>query len=325
MMRVFPSGGGMPRSFRGGVVGILVPVILLGVLFAAVVRQGGEEAPTARPGAATIFVPSFERLPPVPSGHYELWSEHADGGGERLAAFTVSVGGALLDLAGEPVQEFPVSELPPSGSTIVLTVEAGADVAETRSGRVLLRGTLSTTDVMLVPALPSLEGRHAAILLAPTDPAAPDITGVWFAKSAKAKGRSGPGLALAPLRGGWAYGGLVETAAGTMLPTGLFADPIARDASAPFSGKGNGLPVPGEDFVRNPPEGVRFPLNLADGRTKVTVSLFPDFAVDATEPFLPLLATRIPYQQKTGEPFLLEAVSADAFPQGKGMFERRNP
>lgn len=315
----------MPKSFRGGALGVIVPLVVLGVLLAVVIRQVPKPAPQPSSAPTTVFVPSFERLLPAPGGHFELWTEHPDGSGERLAAFTTSVGGALLSIQGEPVQAFPVSELPDTGSTILLTVETGSDVAASRSGRVLLQGVLSTTDVTLEPVLPSLEGQHVAILASPTAPSAPDTAGIWFAKPTKVKGQPASGLTLPPLRGGWAYGGWVTTAVGTTLPTGLFTDPGKADQSAPFSGTSKGFQFPGEDFVRNPPEGVQFPLPLADGRTRVTVSLEPDFAPTSAEPFLPLLEARIPYQQKTGEPFVLEAVSAAMFPKGRGHFERRGP
>lgn len=272
----------------------------------------------------TLLVPAFERLPGSLGGHYELWVRRAEGGEERLAAFTALAGGELLALGGEPVQTFSVSDLPPVGSVLLLTVEQGSEPAIVRSDRVLLRGTLATTETALEPVLPPTEGEHAAMLLTPTDPKTPDTSGLWFAKPSKAKGQPlAPGLALAPLTSGWAYGGFVTTAAGTLLPLGTFRDPSGPDERAPFSGKRKGLKAPGEDFVTNPPEGVTFPLNLADGRTTVTVGLVPDFAPEAAEPFLPLLTARVPYQQKASTPFALEAVPEDTFPRGIGKFEQR--
>lgn len=316
MARVFTGGGWW---------GALIPFAILGAILIAVLRATSVPETSPTPVAATVFVPAFERLPPVSGGHYELWFEQADSGAGRLATFTVLPGGALFTLNGEPVQEFPIAELPPPRSTLFLTVEPGSAPAEKRSGRVLLRGTLSELKATFEPVLPSTNGKHVAALLSLTDTAAPDTTGLWFVRPAGGQGKTGAGLQLSALQGGWAYGGFVTTSAGTVLPMGLFPDPKKADGAAPFSGTRKGLGFPGEDFVRKPPEGVKFPLNLADGRTAVTVSLEPDFAKNSSEPFLPLLTLRIPYQQKPNEIFTLEPVSKDTFPGGTGTFEQRNP
>lgn len=314
MARVFTSGGWW---------GALIPLAILGALLIAVLRSTSGPEPTPTPGSATIFVPAFERLPPVVGGHYELWVERPEGGAERIAAFTALRGGALFTLTGEPVQDFPVAELPPPGSQLLLTVEPGATSIEKRSERVLLRGALQGLDVTFEPVLPNASGKHVAALVSPTDASAPETTGLWFVRPGGGKEKTSPGLQLSALSNGWAYGGFVTTSAGTILPIGNFTDPKKADTRATFSGSAKGLPFPGEDFVRNPPDGVKFPLNLADGRTTVTVSLEPDFAQDASEPFLPLLQLRIPYQQKPNEIFTLEPVSKDTFPKGSGKFEQR--
>ncbi len=304
---------------------MLIPFLILGAVFVAVLRATSEPEDTPTPEAITTFTPTFEHLPPVPGGHYEIWFERPDGGGSRLAAFTVLTGGALFTLSGEPAQRFPVVESPLPGSTLFLTVEPGATLAEKRGTRVLLRGALSGTDVALEPALPSLKGKHGAALLSPTDATAPDTTGLWFVRPTGGKEKTAAGLQLPALGTGWAYGGFVTTSGGTVLPTGIFTDPKKADTRAAFSGGKKGLAFPGEDFIRNAPEGVKFSLNLADGRSQVTVSLEPDFAKESAEPFLPLLTVRIPYQQKPNELFTLSAVSADTFPKGTGTFEQQAP
>ncbi|MDP3685335.1 MAG: hypothetical protein Q8R32_00720, partial [bacterium] len=297
MARVFTGGGWW---------GALIPLAILGAVLIAVIRSTSGPEPTPTPGSATIFAPAFERLPSVSGGHYELWFERAEGGAERIAAFTALPGGALFLLTGEPVQDFPIAELPPPGSHLLLTVEPGATPVEKRSGRTLLRGALQGLEVAFEPVLPSTNGKHVAALLTPTDAAAPDTTGLWFVRPAGGKGKTSAGLQMPSLDNGWAYGGFVTTSAGTILPMGVFTDPKKPDGRAAFSGGTKGLLFPGEDFVRNPPEGVKLFLNLADGRATVTVSLEPDFAPDASEPFLPLLRLRIPYQQKPNETFTLE-------------------
>lgn len=314
----------MARIFtRGGWWAVVVPVGILGVLFVAVLRAPSEQAPSLEASPATVFVPSFERLPPVPLGHYELWVQQPDGGSHRLGAFTVLPGGSLVSLSGEPLGDIAVAELPPVDSLLLLTVVSGSELSIERPDRVLLRGTLAATEVRFEAAVPAATGTHRAMLLAPTDAKAPDTSGVWFAAPSTVRGKPRAGLALSAPPPGWAYGGFVTTAAGTVLPTGAFVHPAARDQSAAFSGTANALAFPGEDFVRHAPEHVTFPLNLADGRTTLSVSLLPDFAPESAAPFVSLLTARIPYQQKTGEGFPLEAVSPETFPGGTGVFEQR--
>lgn len=325
MTPLFPAGssGYVPRNVRGGLAGLVVPLVVLAIIFVLVLREKPEEPRSPPAPAVTVFVPSFERLPPVPEGHYEIWTERVEGGGERLGAFVVLPGGALTSLTGEPLQEFPVAELPSAGTTILLTVEPGKEPAEERSRRVVLRGALSEASVTFESALELPEGAQRAILLAPTAKDVPDTAGLWFAKTTGTKGKPASGLNLPVRDDGWAYGGFVTTAGGTTLRTGLFTDPAKPDAGAPFSGQKRGLALPGEDFLARAPEGTTFPLNLADGRSTVAVSLLPDFAPDAAEPYLPLLTTRVAYQQKTNTPFRLEPVAAEEFPKGSGAFERR--
>lgn len=324
MAGIFPRGEGRaPWSFQGGVWWAFVPLVILGVIFWAVLRSTSTPSPSPSPLPVTTLTPSFERLPPVPGGHYELWVARPEGGEDHLAAFTILRSGALLSLGGEPADVFSVRELPPVGSTLVLTVETGNELAITRSERVLLRGQLSTTEATLESALPGVAGPQVALLVAPTDAKTPDTSGVWFAKSSAVRGKPSPGLALSTPAAGWLYGGFVTTASGTTLPTGAFRDAGVADQGNPFSGKGRGLSVPGEDFAADAPDGVKFPLNLADGRTVVTLGLLPDFSADASESFLPLLTARVPYEQKPSAPFPLTPVPKEELPRAVVRFAQQ--
>lgn len=321
---VSDGGGRAPWSFQGGVWWVSVPLVLLGIIFWAVLRSTSTPPLSPSPLPLTTLTPSFERLPPVLGGHYELWVTRPEGGEDHLAAFTILRSGALLSLGGEPTDVFSIRELPPVGSTLTLTVESGNELAITRSERVLLRGQLSTTEAALEPVLPDVTaGPHVALLVAPTGPKTPDTSGIWFAKSSAVRGKPKPGLELSAPAAGWLYGGFVVTASGTTLPTGTFRDAGAADQGSFFQGSGKGLPVPGEDFVDNAPEGVKFPLNLADGRTVVTLGLLPDFSADASEPFLPLLTARVPYEQKPAAPFPLTPIPAGELPRGVVRFAQQ--
>ena len=313
---------------RGGWGIILVSLALLSVLVVSVALlrdKEEEEAPESLSLLAEITL-SFERLPPRARGHYELWERRPSGGEQRLGTFRVLEGGSLVTLTGDPLITLPLAELPPSGTEILLTIEAGDTPSERRSERVLLHGTLGTTEADLTPRFPKIPKGQVALLATPTKEGAPGSAGVWFAKKGDKKGSPSPGLSIPRLPEGWVYGGWVVTGAGTTLPTGLFPDPWKADEHTFYGGSEPGWDLPGEDFLRDAPEGVKFPPNLADGRTQLLVSMEPDFdgAEEHGEPFLPLLTTRIPYKQAVNTPFPLGPVEERTFPQGRLVIAPRS-
>lgn len=324
MARVFTRGG-------WGIVltALAVPVVLLA---AAAFFGGGKRETEASPPPLAAVRLHFEHLPPSRSGHYELWERSPSGGEQRMGAFRVLEGGSVVSLAGDPVSTFSIPDLPAAGTELLLTLEAGDRLVEKRSERVLLRGFLETTEADLEPALPKITKGQVALLATPTEEDAPATAkvpasaGIWFAKKGAKKGAPVPGLSLPALSGGWVYGGWVVTGADTVLPTGLFPDPKNTDRQGPYSGSSAVWKLPGEDFLHNAPEGVKFPLDLADGRTEVVVSLEPDIGdlEDHPEPFLSLLSARIRYRQGPNEPFALKPVEERA-PRGHIVIEPMAP
>jgi hypothetical protein len=70
---------------------------------------------------------------------------------------------------------------------------------------------------------------------------------------------------------------------GTPVTTGRFTATDVADFSDPYSGTMTAPPFPGEDFLVNPPTGVAFPTDLANGGTAV-ISIEPE-PDDSTAPF----------------------------------------
>lgn len=313
---------------RGGWGILLFPLLLLAVVLFYFLRTRGEvRVPTSATTPAVIALRhTFDNLPFLPDGHYELWERREHGGENRLSAFRVLEGGTLVSLSGEPLLETAIAEFPPSGTTLLVTVEDGAEPVNQRSERVLLQGALSLTEANLTAVVPPQEGSHRALLAAPTGKSQLATAGVWFVVQEGKKGVPQPGLELPALDSGWVYAGWVVTGAGTTLPTGKFSNPRVQDDFSGFSGSAPSFGLPGEDFLKDSPEGVRFPLNLADGRSQVIISIEPDFPGESerAEPFLPLLFARIPYQQQAGEEFSLEPAEADLLPQGRIVIEQRS-
>lgn len=316
----------MARVFtRGGWGSLLVPLVLvLGIGGFIVFFLGDDrEAEEAPPVTSAILVPTFERLPSNPALHYELWERRPDGGEQRIGSFRILEGGSLVTLSGDVVSGWPLTDPLLSGTELFVTIEPGDTLAEARGPRVILRGLLRETAAELEPVLPSRNGRQVALLASPTDPKAAETAGLWFARGVSGDVPAGAGLVLPRATEGWTYAAWILTGSDTLLPIGRFPDPTKKDQDNPFAGTGGTTPqLPGEDFLRRAVKGVRFPLNLADGKTHVLVSLEPDILERPGTPFLTLLRTRIPFQQAVRTPFTLEEVESTTFPRGSVIIER---
>ena len=84
------------------------------------------------------------------------------------------------------------------------------------------------------------------------------------------------------------------------LSLGKFSDPRAGDDFNGYSATKKPTPnLPGQDFLTNPPAnlGFSFPLNLADGSSKVVISLEPDVSTadpSGNDAYLILFTADIP-------------------------------
>jgi hypothetical protein len=304
----------MRRTVRGGWGIVLLPLLAgaAALAFIAVSRNERTEVPRGKAPESVAAEMSAVRVPPSREGHYELWERRAEGGETRLGAFRVLAGGSVIQLSGEPLSSLPLSELPSPEAEVLLTLESGENPVRERSERVVLRGVVRATDIALTPVVPAVPKKRVAILAAPGG--GPETSGVWFADTPPKTGNPPPGLSLGPPPHGWIYGAWVMTGAGTPLFLGSFQEPKGPDSDAAYSSR-KSWNVPGEEFARNAPEGVTFPLNVADGRTEVLISLEPDFfTIRDAGPFLPILSTRIPFGQKPRTPFSLQGSTKEKLP-----------
>lgn len=120
------------------------------------------------------------------------------------------------------------------------------------------------------------------MLATPTDGGMMDNekAGVWFIDNST--GMMAPGLNLPTLPAGWVYEGWVVNN-GVPLSTGTFTSASMADNSAIYSGTVAGPAFPGEDFLRNAPTGMTFPLDLSGKTVVVSIEPFPD---NSDHPFL---------------------------------------
>lgn len=317
----------MARVFTRGGWGILaLPLLVAAVLVWLTFGVGEPSKETESPdtSAVAVLVPTFERLPPAATVHYELWEHRPDDGEARIGAFRVLEGGGLVDMAGETVSGWPLADPPLPGTEYLVTVEPEDSLADTRGERVLLRGQLKTTEAQLTFALPALPPKGSAVLGSPTSTKAPETAGVWLASAWRGDLPVTRGSALPVSPVGWTYALWVVTGADTTLLAGRFTDPARADEDALYGETAQKPTLPGEDFLQRAPDNATFPLNLADGKTHVLVSLESTRAESPDRPYLTIVRGRIRYQQAVHTAFSL-AVVDDVIPSGTIRIEQRAP
>jgi len=239
---------------------------------------------------------TLQGLEPLLNGfHYEAW---ALVGGQALPAgkFNLDAQGRLVDLNGAVISNGTLRQSRDisGASAIVLTIEPSGDRDATPTATHVLAGAVSGGTATLSVASPMALGSDFAaaqgsfILATPTDSdSGNERSGVWFISLAS--GSPAAGLTLPTLPAGWIYEGWAVVN-GRPLTTGRFLNARAADNAAPFSGTLAGPPFPGEDYLRNAPSGVTFPLDLRGATIAITIEPEPD---DAPAPFAfkPLLGT----------------------------------
>jgi hypothetical protein len=171
-------------------------------------------------------------------------------------------------------------------STYVLTIEPNPDPDSGPSSTHIVAGDFSgnTTTLgfdhsaALGDDFNSAYGKY--VLATPTNgDNNNEYSGVWWLDISNTPFTAGLGLPTLPE--GWKYEGWAVID-GTPVSTGTFRDVSAADEAAMFSGDMDGQPYPGEDFLKNPPSGLTFPVDLRGGAVVISIEPHPD---DSAAPF----------------------------------------
>ena len=251
-----------------GFIVIAVIVVLAGGF--VLMSQLNTPVPSA-PAAKNTLSLSLSGLDSLSSGHYEGWAIFGE---EKVSTGKFSIGDTLTFSGARDLT---------NADKIVITIEADGDNDVIPSGIVILAGSLagSTASLNFPVDLSSSSGNY--ILATPTNDVAEgentdETSGIWFITI------PGPvaGLVLPDLGDGWVYEGWAVNQ-DTPLSTGRFLSSGVPDLFSGYSGPDSGPPFPGEDFLVNPPSGITFPIDLADGASKGVISVEPDLnGVDPT-------------------------------------------
>lgn len=260
------------------------------------------------------------------SGLEDLGSDYLYEGWIIVNEAPVSTGTFSVNSAGElSSTSFMVNtESLKAAAAFVLTIEPNPDPNPAPSDTKLLKGDFGTGNTATVGLGPVGEGDFSAsaggfFLRTPTDEASGtanngnDQFGVWFGTPGMPPAAN---LTLPVLDAGWKYEGWV-VANGVPISTGTFtmnntADDNAGNLNGFSETASNGPQLPGEDFFRNAPDGVTFPLDVRGKTVVISVEPFPD---NAAAPFLlkPLVGTAGTDTAPTSYTFELNSAS---FPSG---------
>ena len=235
-----------------------------------------------------VLVLDFSGIKPLANGfHYEGWAI-IDGSPVSTGKFNVDADGNLVALTGKVIinAEFDVGRDLGNAMAIAITIEPAGDTDSIPSGTKYLVGSVANGFVNLsVSHSAALGGDFLSasgtyILATPTDGADTNETsGIWFIDLSS--GGPMPGLQLPPLPPSFEYEGWVIID-GTPVSTGKFRDVAAADSGNPFSGPEPGKPFPGEDFLRNAPDGLTFPSDIRGRTAAISIEPVTD---DSPAPF----------------------------------------
>ena len=175
-------------------------------------------------------------------------------------------------------------------TTFVLSIEPENDSDPAPAATKILAGDFSGSSAELSIAnigdFSNAEGKY--ILATPTNGMPTnENSGIWFLNLST--GSPEVGLTLPTLPDGWKYEGWTVIN-GTPVTTGKFTDVATTDEAAPYSDSLPGPPFPGEDFLKNAPDGLTFPTDIAGGTAVISIEPEPD---NAPGPFTlkPLVGT----------------------------------
>ncbi len=241
-------------------------------------RERQEARRNNRPVRIRLGNTNLEQLQ---EGHYEGW---VISGEEKISfgKFNFNDRGRYVDVNGNRISpnRFEV----PGGTQVdklVITIEPEGDTDDIPSGIVIAESSSDKTDGRLTFQaldLTNVDGTY--VLTTPSDdPEGNDTSGVWFIEPGNPLQ---PSLDLVSLDGvNWVYEGWAVFD-GNPLTTGRFNNADAPDQFAGFNASENVPPFPGEDFLQNLPNDLEAPIDLANGSSKIVITLEPD--IDGVDP-----------------------------------------
>jgi len=251
-----------------------------------------------------------ENFPTIQLGHYALWGI-ADNTSFFLKRFN-SIDKQLVGLDGQALEELEVPD-GRSFEAFMVTIENEGDRNEVPNNFTLMKTAIKNNEANLLFDITIPDSENTFILATPTDgnQTINEQSGIWFVDSdLTKKGLNLQELANTPFK---YEARIINIENNVNLSLGRFSDPETSDDSQIFSQALEGFKFPGEDLLRNLPEELEPPINLANGQYKVIISLEPntdDTDITGSDIFLPILETEIPEDLEPYENYPLKLTYA---------------
>lgn len=279
-----------------------------------------------QPAGSSIVEIGFQGLPALEGGlNYQAWVIQFSNGsywGAPLGIFNLDQNGNLVDPAtdGPITGEFEANLYPAEVYGVQVSIELSDTVVKRPSGTFLLGGPVEGRTGKLSVGhwlgmavnFEPMEGLYLLMTPSDEDPSN-ERSGLWFADNST--GGVLPGLFLPEAPDGWDYEGWVVSGTDT-LSTGKFANPNIADTTDLHGGLTGSPPVPGQDFLYDPPQGISFPLDLGGGSVFITMEPWEGWDVAPERPFpFRLMSAQIPQDADDRIPYVLESLFSE-FPRG---------
>ena len=304
-----------PRHFRHG---LLVAFCL--VALGACTQTPTEITPLPRAigevAAVLLQVTSLAPLQADTEGVYYLWSLQERNQSAPLGSFFVDAGGQIVDENGVPKREFTADDFSIRKTLgLLITIEQPGAAPSNPTGMQILSGTFieGVADLTVPISSAIREASGSLRVFTPTDGVDNnESSGVWMQQA-----DGSPSLTIPDTSAALLYETFIDVGA-QFLPVGRFDTADEADTVNQFSEELFPAPDrPGEDLLRNAPEGLVFPIDLSGAR--VTISLEGRGASDfARQSQLIVLEVILPGGLIGGEQihFVNRTVS---FPTGKAV------
>ncbi|MFQ5492722.1 MAG: hypothetical protein ACE5DX_01005 [Candidatus Dojkabacteria bacterium] len=304
------------KTSRRSIIPFLIAVVGVSIILLFVLKFASDNNTTESDLPDTEITSlqfNGQNFPTLRLGHYALWAVDSTDKSHFLKRFN-SVGGSLVSLNGEKLETWDVT-LPQDITKFNITLEREGDRNEEPNEFLLFSADALYSDTSFSSTFenptfdPTVEPKGSFILATPTDGNSKinEASGVWLIR----KDRNTPSLSLPEIDSAqWVWQTRLVSNSGTTLLLGDFRKPDEADNSSKYSQtKASGFRAPGEDLLKNLPEGLTGPINLANGSQTLIVSLEPHIdGIDFTGEliFLEVLRAEIPLNLKPGSPVELE-------------------
>lgn len=249
---------------------ILAVVVSLLILIVAKIYQDRTHEPTIETTRLTLESDNF---PTLQLGHYALWSVLPEDQYTFLKRFN-SVNNQLVSLDGSVLTTLDL----PNTDTITrlaITIEREGDRDEKPNNFVFMHSTVEDDHAKLEFNIEVPPTHNSFLLATPSDGnlTINELSGIWFINEDLEQ----PSLNLPELENlPFIYqAGVINTQSNQYLTIGKFRDYAQPDDFQSHTLNTEGFNLPGEDFLRNLPDGLEPPLNLTNGNYQVIISLEP--------------------------------------------------